>query len=113
HHQGDRPMSTNTLLPLTYFTEWLASGERGLSSEAIVERLTGKRVTRYPSLRMGYPHDPSDLRRCMELLDAYPLARLAFPSMAEVSPVWAALVAVWDELEATLREEMAGGGRKA
>ena len=28
-------------IPLSHFTEWLASGERGVSSNAIVSRLTG------------------------------------------------------------------------
>lgn len=32
-------MSTTTVLPLSSFTDWLAFGERGLSSEAIVGHL--------------------------------------------------------------------------
>lgn len=93
-------------LELTYFTPWLASGERGLSSEAIVQTLTGCKVGRHNNGR-DYPHDPADLRRCIRLLDAYPLARLVFKdAMREVSESWARIVDRWDELESQLREEM-------
>lgn len=34
-------------IPLERFAAWLASGERGMSSEAIVANLTGARVRRY------------------------------------------------------------------
>ena len=85
-------------LPLTAFTGWLAMGERGISSEAIVSALTGVPVGR----RLAgddYPHDPSDFRRCEDLLDAVPLARLVFANvMQHRSPEWRALVAEWDGL---------------
>lgn len=94
-------------LPLSLFTRWLASGERGVSSEAIVSHLTGEPVGRY---RIGddYPFDPSDFRRCEVLLRHVPLARLTFPAMASRSPIWAALVAEWDELVALMESESPG-----
>jgi hypothetical protein len=94
-----------TLLPLSIFTNWLAFGERGVSSETIVGHLTGKQFGR---LAPSYPYDPSDLRRCERLLREVPLARLAFPGMASCSPVWARLVAEWDTLIATMEEEVPG-----
>ena len=92
------------LLPITVFTNWLAFGERGLSSDAIVSTLTGTRVGRRTTT--DYPFDPSDFRRCVLLLEAVPVARFAFPAMREVSPVWARLVDAWDELEALAVSEV-------
>jgi len=96
------------LLDLSHFTDWLASGERGISSEAIVSQLTGREIGRW---RPGsdHPWDPDDFRRCELLLRAYPLARLVFPElMPSRSPVWAAMVERWDELVALIEEEAPG-----
>jgi len=99
-------MSAHTV-PLTHFTAWLASGERGLSSEAIVANLTGSRVGRYGN-RGDHPYDPSDFRRCERLLRDHPLARLHFAQMRDVSPTWAALVDAWPELVALMESEVPG-----
>lgn len=93
-------------LPLNIFTNWLAFGERGLSSEAIVSHLTGTSVGRYD--HTAHPHDPDDYRRCARLLRDVPLAALAFPSMATCSPQWARLVEAWDEIGATCEQEAPG-----
>lgn len=95
-------------LPLDLFKGWLASGERGLSSEQIVITLTGESWwagSRY-STGSDHPHDPADLRRCMKLLDAVHLARASLPVMRSVSPQWATLVDHWDELTSLLTEEV-------
>lgn len=83
---------------------WLARGERGISSETIVEALwkiplTGK-------WGMSHPHDPSDLRRCLLLLQASPETAARISDMALVSPEWERLVARWRELESMFREEI-------
>lgn len=102
------------LLPLTMFTAWLARGERGLSSEAIVSAVTGEQVSRYPSPGSDYPHDPADLRRCVQLIEQHPLLAFVFKdAMRAHGPVWAALIDVWDELAETLAAEMAEGTGKA
>lgn len=95
-----------TSLPLETFTGWLAGGERGMSSEAIVAHLTGHPVGRYGS--RDYPHDPDDFRRCQRLLRVVPLAGLWFPTMRSCSPVWARLVDAWDEIHATIEAEVPG-----
>lgn len=100
-----------TELPMTVFTSWLAQGERGLSSEAIVSHLTRQRVGRreFSTFAADYPHDPDDFRRCELLLRQVPLARLMFASaMPSRSPEWAALVASWDEIAALLEAEVPG-----
>lgn len=95
-------------LPLKVFVRWLASGERGLSSEAIVEHLTGEPVGgRAHAPRHGrkdHPYDLSDFRRCELLLRQVDVARLVFPAMAEVSPRWARLVDAWDDIVAAAEE---------
>ena len=89
---------------------WLTTGERGISSNTIVQHLTG-----YPALGRWagcHPHDTADLRRCMLLLDACPeLHRPFFERMADASPIWARLVEVWDDLCEQLGYEMAADHR--
>lgn len=80
---------------------WLAFGERGRSSEGIAFAALGIKVDR----QFDWPRDPDDLRRCLRLLDAAPAARPGLEVLAAGSPEWAALVAVWPALDATLREE--------
>lgn len=100
-------MTADENLPLTIFAGWLASGERGLSSEAIVSNLTGQHVGRYWH-GGDHPYDPSDFRRCELLLREVPIARLMFHRMAEVSPVWKALVEAWSEIVALMESEVPG-----
>jgi hypothetical protein len=95
------------LLPIGLFTMWLAQGERGISSNAIVARLTGVNLDRW-GRGTDIPYDPSDFRRCEMLLREIPLARLAFPLMHDVSPRWARLVDAWDELVALGESEVPG-----
>jgi GNAT superfamily N-acetyltransferase len=81
----------------TAVANWLLGNDTGISSEAIVAYMEGATTSR----RFGnHPHDPADLGRCIRLLAIAPDYRLRLSEMARVSPVWAALVAHWDELEA-------------
>jgi len=82
---------------------WLASGERGISSNTIVEHLTGIPATR--GRWQGYPHDPDDLWRCRKLLREVPLLAPLLPNMATASKEWAALVPCWQELCAMMDAE--------
>lgn len=77
-------------------TNWLASGERGISSNTIFTHLTGVDALR--DWGMDHPHDPADFRRCRLLVAQVPELRPLLPRMADVSPVWAALVNRWDEI---------------
>lgn len=96
-------------LTIEAFRGWLATGERGLSSESIVEHLTGFPLKgRIWASRIDHPLDPSDFRRCERLLREVPLARLAFGEMRTASAAWARLVDAWDELVALSEEECPG-----
>ncbi|HEY9494616.1 MAG TPA: zinc finger-like domain-containing protein, partial [Intrasporangium sp.] len=96
-----------TPMPLSYFHGWLATGERGISSEAIVSHLTGVPITPWHRLA-DYPLDPADFRRCQLLLERAPLARPYFPAMASRSPQWARLVEAWDDIHALIEEDVPG-----
>lgn len=89
--------------------EWLRTGERGISSEVIFERLTGIPVQN--GSRKDVPSDPDDLRRCRLLLDAVPEFGARLEEMADVSERWAKLVKVWNRLCAIMDEETAARER--
>ena len=84
---------------------WLASGERGVSSNTIVQTLTGVPAA---SGWRGQPLDPDDMCRCIKLLEACPELAPRIGEMAKVSRNWAALVAHWDEIVALIDEEVPG-----
>lgn len=84
-------------------TKWLASGERGVSSDTLFTHLTGIDALR--GWRKDHPYDPADLRRCRLLLEQVPELVSEFPRMAKVSKAWAALVREWDTICATMDEE--------
>lgn len=88
-------------------TRWLASGERGLSSETIFEHLTGVQVLKdhWRSYGPHTPSDPADLRRCRLLLEQVPELVPLFHKMSTASKEWAALVKNWAELCTTMDAE--------
>lgn len=85
--------------------QWLANGERGVSSETIVHYVTGIKTNDW----YDHPVDPSDLGRCVKLLEMCPELVEGFKEkMPRVSVVWERLVDHWDELIAMLDEEVPG-----
>lgn len=83
---------------------WLKNGDRGISSEAIASQLTG--INFVHDRWMGdYPRDPSDFRRCLELLEAVPEFKFRLDEMKSKGTVWAALVDNWEELKRLYYEE--------
>lgn len=89
---------TDYPMRIEQFAMWLATGERGLSSEAIVTQLTGVRPSRYFS-GWDHPWDAGDWRRCELLLRAVPETRQHLHRM-KANPSWIAFVDAWDELVA-------------
>lgn len=86
--------------------QWLANGERGISSDTIFSHITGLNVLK--GWRGSHPHDPDDMTRCIKLLERCPSVAKRFDSMREVSPEWARLVDSWPLLVAMLDEEIPG-----
>lgn len=90
---------------------WARYGDRGISSNAMVEVFEG-----YPQGLINgwspfgnHPHDPSDFNRCYKLLEAVPGYREQLPKMKAVSNTWKVLVEHWSELEELLLEEEPSG----
>lgn len=82
--------------------EWLLGDERGASSKAMCRAMYGD--PKEGPEWTHHPHDPDDFRRCVRFLDQTG-TRVRLGMVAKLSPVWAALVDRWAELEALLREE--------
>lgn len=77
----------------------------GLSSHAIA-----RAFGHCTSGGTDYPHDPADLKRCADYCDDTGITTSALVTrMSSVSPVWAALVAAWDDIVTTMRAEFATG----
>ena len=81
--------------------EWLATGKRGSSSEAMFFHFTG-----YGSGAKCTPIDPFDFARCRLLLENVPEFIPLLPAMSEVSAQWAALVEHWDEVSNLMDAEV-------
>jgi len=75
-------------------TKWLATGNRGMSSNTIFTVLTGVDACNGETPK-SCPYDPSDLRRCRLLLEQVPELQADLHKMASVSPVWHELIAIW------------------
>lgn len=80
--------------------EWLLFGDTGQSSKAMAAASIGRLE------RGAYPHDLSDLNRCMKLLQEVPEVRKSIPLMTTLNPVWKALSENWEELERLFYEEL-------
>jgi hypothetical protein len=82
---------------------WLGNGERGMSSDALFERLTGFPSTRTP-FRKAHPVDPDDFRRCHLMLEQCGLVdRVA--EAADMSACWSRLAPRWAEIVACFDAE--------
>lgn len=90
---------------------WIVGDDTGSSSEAIWCAMIG-----IPLSYSMVPYDPSDLGRCVRLLEQVPAWRDRVPELANLNAGWAAYVARWDELTALLRKEVGADwarGRRA
>lgn len=101
-------MTDSPRLPLELFAAWLANGDVGFSSLAIVQRLTGITMTVNGTREHGCedtPKDPGDLRRILGMFDMVPVARAYLSLMRDVSDDWKTIIDHWDELEKQYRKE--------
>ena len=83
--------------------QWLASGERGISSDTLFEKLSGRGLgSRYKS----HPLDPNDFRRCYLLLKLIPEWKNDLDKLREINYTWDQLVNNWDKLTEMLEEQL-------
>ncbi|MBY4887762.1 hypothetical protein K5Y32_07420 [Pantoea sp. DY-15] len=90
--------------------QWQAKGSVGVSSATMASIAMGMDKNFYHS-HFCPPWDPSDLTRCMKLVDFIPEIRDHFPAIAEKCPKFAPILNHWDELTAMVRREWAAGDR--
>jgi hypothetical protein len=93
---------------LEKYYDWGHGGTGGLSSKAMVQRITGANLLG-PSSGERHPLDPDDFGRCYRVLRRFPELRDGMHLVAALSPAWGRLVGAWDELEALYEEERPTG----
>jgi hypothetical protein len=79
---------------------WLAGGDSGMSSEAIVHHMLGMESDG------SYPYDPADLGRCLRMLELFPEWKPRITEMAVYSKAWKSLADRWDSLAAMMADEV-------
>lgn len=88
---------------------WLFSGKTGLSSEFMM----GVLLSDSALAKSGpYPHDGSDLGRCLGLLESVPEFREKLDLMRRCGERWNLLITHWAELEALYVEDQQNNSRK-
>jgi hypothetical protein len=87
--------------------KWLASGERGQSSNTLFSILTG--VNAHSGFcGLSHPSDPDDFKRCEKLLRQCPELRADLWRMKGITPAWGPLVEHWDNLVELFESEVPG-----
>lgn len=84
-------------------TRWLASGERGISSNTMFKHLTG--VDALSGDRGSHPWDTDDFRRCRLLLEQVPELVQKMHLMRNVSKQWEDLLYLWADVCTAMDEE--------
>lgn len=83
--------------------DWLANGERGISSDTIFQILTG--IPTNGGISKYHPSDADDFKRCRLLLEKCTTLKIALSEMGQVSPEWDGLVNKWEEISLLMDEE--------
>jgi hypothetical protein len=71
---------------------YLDGYERGQSADALLQASTGIQCARNQS---AYPHDASDMGRCVSLYNRSAAVRNGFSKVSALCPEWKAIVAAW------------------
>ena len=85
--------------------QWQAKGHVGVSSATMASIALGLKRNIYGS-RFDAPSDPSDLKRCMLLVEEIPEIKDAFPAIAEECKQFAPIIDEWDSLISLLKKEI-------
>lgn len=89
-------------------TEWLLSGDTGVSSQTIFAVMTRSKIS-----RTDVPYDPSDFGQCYRLLALFPEWRPRLREVSALFPEWGPLVDAWDELTGLYEEGLQNPLRRA
>lgn len=92
--------------------KWQTKGNVGVSSATMASIALGLESNFYGG-RFDAPSDPSDLRRCMLLVEDIPEIRNQFPLISEKCKRFAPIIAEWDSLIALLKKELKRPDKRA
>jgi len=81
--------------------EWLANGHTGISSKSLAFEFLG--VT-YEYCHP--PRDPSDLGRCLLLIESFPEIRNCVDTLATKNEHWAKAAKIWDAAARSMDQEV-------
>lgn len=87
--------------------QWQTKGNVGVSSATMASIALGLDEPFYGS-RFDAPHDPSDMLRCIKLLEAIPEIRDHFPVIAKRVPAFTGIIDQWDALVEVMNRECVG-----
>lgn len=82
----------------------VAKGDTGISSECIAAYMSGVDMNNIS--KKCAPSDPSDLGRCLRLLEIFPEWKGRMSEMASVSKDWATIVPHWNKLAELMEQEV-------
>ncbi|WP_145586602.1 hypothetical protein [Yersinia kristensenii] len=92
--------------------KWQTKDRVGISSATMAAVALGLDKNFYGNY-FSPPSDPSDLRRCMFLIDEVPEIREYFPEIAKKVPRFAPIIDNWDELTALINREASRADNRA
>mgnify|MGYP001264867867 CR=1 FL=1 len=92
--------------------QWQATGDIGVSSATMASIALGMKESFY-GRRFDAPYDPSDMLRCMQLLEAIPEIREHFPAIANNVPAFKGIIEHWDSLVDSMNRECVGDNWRA
>lgn len=84
--------------------EWMMGDDTGISSKSIAAFMCGADLSN--TYWNSPPSDPSDLGRCLRLLERFPEWNDRLPEMASVDKRWAKVIPRWSEAAAMMAEEV-------
>lgn len=100
--EAPKPTFTPNMETQNRIIKWFAESRTGMSSECMAYTIGLQQIGQCTAS----PYDPSDLWRCLKLLEAVPELRNGLEIMREVSPIWDAIIDRWDDLEVCLLSEI-------
>jgi DNA-directed RNA polymerase subunit RPC12/RpoP len=81
--------------------QWMQGKDTGMSSISLAKQFLG-----ISENSPAYPHDPDDLGRCLRLIAIAPEVSTAVDALGMKHKVWAALATRWDEIAASMANEV-------
>lgn len=88
----------------TRLAAWFVSGDTGISSKCIAAVMAGVPGENIPD--QYTPSDPSDLGRCLRLLERFPEWKERLSEMGKLNENWAKILPHWNEAAEMMAQEV-------